>query len=233
MASALAKPALDVKVPTKLELAKEEFFNQPDGFPFEKFRIEDVTLPPDEERAATQVDDEEEVAQDVAASQETGFGSSISAPPPERASPCAPARLVSDSRRRAAAVDGLPEAPEDKLAKLEAVVKRRFEVHGEIKSGALLRPLSTPAYDGACGCADGVSKRVPVAALATGVHCVQAASGCRWTRRTRRRRATPSSSTPSLRRAPAAHALYSHTCTAAVHAPSAGVSCARAGMCDT
>ena len=80
MASALAKPALEVKVPTKLELAKEEFFNQPDGFPFEKFRIEDVALPPDEERAALQVDDEEEVAQDVAASQETGFGSSIGAP---------------------------------------------------------------------------------------------------------------------------------------------------------
>lgn len=38
---------------------------------------------------------------------------------------------------RAAAVGGLPEAPEDKLSKLEAVVKRRFEVHGEIKSGAL------------------------------------------------------------------------------------------------
>jgi hypothetical protein len=69
--------SVDVKIPDKLTLAKEAYFSQPDGFPFEDFRLEDVNLPPEEEEAALQVDDEEAVAQDVAATQETGFGSSI------------------------------------------------------------------------------------------------------------------------------------------------------------
>jgi hypothetical protein len=68
---------VEAKVPDKLELAKQEFFNQPDGFPFEGFKLEDVNLPPDEEAAAVREVDEEAVEQDVAASQETGFGSII------------------------------------------------------------------------------------------------------------------------------------------------------------
>lgn len=72
--------SVDVKVPDKRELAKQAYFNQPDGFPFEEFRLEAVNLPP-EEVDAIEEDDDDAVAQDVAATQETGFGSSVGETP--------------------------------------------------------------------------------------------------------------------------------------------------------
>ena len=77
--SPLFKEAPEVKAPDKFELAKQEYFNQPDGFPYGQFRLEDVNLPPEEEAEATKEDDEEAVAQEVVATQETGFGTCIGA----------------------------------------------------------------------------------------------------------------------------------------------------------
>jgi translation initiation factor 3 subunit B len=120
MVTSVIRTAGEVKYRSKEDLAREEFFNQPDGFPFDGFRIEDVNLPPEEEKAALQVDDAEEVAQDVAANVETGFGTSIG-------------------------IDGLPIASAEKFDKLETVIRKKFEAHGHIKAGCLWMPKDEEA----------------------------------------------------------------------------------------
>jgi hypothetical protein len=78
MAAATAvRPNLGGKPLDKLSLAKQEFFNQPEGFPYEGFDPDQVVLPPDDDCGVPSEDDEapEEHLQD----EETGFSTSIGA----------------------------------------------------------------------------------------------------------------------------------------------------------
>lgn len=63
-------------VPDKLKLAREEYFNQPDGFPFDTFDVQEVNLPPLEAEALVD-DPEADSDQEGEVPEETGFGSSV------------------------------------------------------------------------------------------------------------------------------------------------------------
>ena len=68
----------DVRTADKRKLARQEYFNQPDGFPFDSFCLDEVNLPPGEEAAAIGDDHaDEEAEQHVAASLESGFAATI------------------------------------------------------------------------------------------------------------------------------------------------------------
>ena len=69
--------AVDVKILDKHALAKSEFFNQPDGFPFDGFDLDAVNLPPGEEAAAKRDDVDEAAEQGNATLQDTGFESIV------------------------------------------------------------------------------------------------------------------------------------------------------------
>lgn len=127
--------SVDVQVPDKLELAKQAYFNQPDGFPFGDFRLEDVNLPPEDASAVEEDNDVDSVAQDGAASHETGYGSSIGKPWHVFVYIVLYCRLYPPTRSCCAAIDGLPVTTADKFEKLEAMVRRKFEAHGKIHEG--------------------------------------------------------------------------------------------------
>jgi hypothetical protein len=61
--------------PDKFALAKEAYFNQPDGFPFDGFQLEDIVLPPDDDMGIES--DDGDVAEEATDNLETGFSSSI------------------------------------------------------------------------------------------------------------------------------------------------------------
>lgn len=69
------------QVPDRYVLAKQEFFNQPEGFPFDNFDLADVNLPPDDDLGINSEDDDEE---EDTIDAETGFGSAIGAPAPDQ-----------------------------------------------------------------------------------------------------------------------------------------------------
>lgn len=61
--------------PDKLQLSRDEFFNQPDGFPFKDFDPDDVVLPPGDDLGVASDDDD--AGEDGLIDAETGFSTSI------------------------------------------------------------------------------------------------------------------------------------------------------------
>jgi hypothetical protein len=59
----------------KFAVAKEEYFNQPDGFPFEGFDPDQVLLPPGDDCGVVSEDDD--IAEEDIQNEETGFSTSI------------------------------------------------------------------------------------------------------------------------------------------------------------
>lgn len=130
-------------VPDKLRLSREEFFNQPDGFPFEEFNPDDVVLPPGDDLGVASDDDE--AADEGLIDSETGFSTSIGNILDVdllfkvllRVEVCTCSVVCS-------ALEGLPVVHEDKFEKLKALLLNRFRAHGEVKEGRL-RPFCVVA----------------------------------------------------------------------------------------
>lgn len=72
--------SVQVSVPDRLSLAREEFFNQPDGFPYGDFNPDDVVLPPDDDLGV--VSDDNEAVEEGKDDAETGFSTSVGNPLP-------------------------------------------------------------------------------------------------------------------------------------------------------
>lgn len=197
------------KAPTQRELAKEEYFNQPDGFPFEGFELDDVLLPPNENMGIESGDDSEELEDALDA--ETGFGSAIGAPLLPGRALCSTQLLYgcaagltaagrSDRRPAHHGQGGQAERADDEALQRirhhqERCERRRVWLRPDHRKG--VRQLGGAAAGerwrrralaGAAGrCA--VQPHAPAAALTCAR--AQAASGCRWTRPALPRRCSP------------------------------------------
>lgn len=64
-----------VTVPDRLSLARQEFFSQPDGFPYGEFNPDDVVLPPGDDLGV--VSDDNEAIEEGKDDAETGFSTSV------------------------------------------------------------------------------------------------------------------------------------------------------------
>lgn len=64
--------------PDKAAIAREAYFNQPEGFPFDNFDIHEVVLPPDDDLGIES--DDGDVEEEATADLDTGFGSALGAP---------------------------------------------------------------------------------------------------------------------------------------------------------
>lgn len=67
----------------KYAVAKDLFFNQPDGFPYDSFDPDQVVLPPDDDCGVVSEDDD--IAEEDIQNEETGFSTSIGTLPFVRA----------------------------------------------------------------------------------------------------------------------------------------------------
>lgn len=64
-----------VTVPDRLALARDEYFSQPEGFPYGDFDPDEVILPPDDDFDIPSEDDE--AAEESKDDAETGFSTSV------------------------------------------------------------------------------------------------------------------------------------------------------------
>ena len=121
------------QVPDRHELAKQEYFNQPDGFPFEGFELQDVLLPPGETMGINSDDDDEE--EDIISS-ETGFGSAIGTAFLTNFS-CMSCSFMNRTLISflCAVIDGLPIVTVEKFDKLKGVILKHCSNHGHIRDG--------------------------------------------------------------------------------------------------
>uniref|UniRef100_A0A383V8L2 Eukaryotic translation initiation factor 3 subunit B n=2 Tax=Tetradesmus obliquus TaxID=3088 RepID=A0A383V8L2_TETOB len=95
-----------------LEVARSLFRDQPAGFPYENFDLEELILPEDDDMGIRSDEDEEEEEE---LETETGFGSVI-------------------------VVDCLPVVPEDKHEKLANVLKKIYSQIGNVREGGIFMP---------------------------------------------------------------------------------------------
>lgn len=70
-----AATAIRPVVVDKFAVAKDLYFNQPEGFPYENFDPDQVVLPPDDDCGVVSEDDD--IAEDDIQDEETGFSTSI------------------------------------------------------------------------------------------------------------------------------------------------------------
>lgn len=71
--------ALRSTIPDKLSLARDEFFSQPEGFPYGDFNPDEVILPPDDDLDIPSEDDD--AAEESKDDTETGFSTSVGRTP--------------------------------------------------------------------------------------------------------------------------------------------------------
>jgi translation initiation factor 3 subunit B len=96
----------------EFEVARQLFRDQPAGFPYEGFDIEELILPEDDDMGIGSDDDAEEEEE---LETETGFGSVI-------------------------VVDNLPVVPEDKHEKLTNVLRKIYSQIGNVREGGIFMP---------------------------------------------------------------------------------------------
>jgi translation initiation factor 3 subunit B len=113
-----------------LAIARDMYFEQPDGFPLEDFDIRDVQLPADEDFDVKS--DEEEVDEEEVET-ETGFGSVIG----ECTARSRVAGVILRPRRGSVVVGNLPVVGPEKFERLNNVVKKVCAL-GVYEEGSLL-----------------------------------------------------------------------------------------------